>query len=109
MSSRGTQGRPAARLAYWLPVFLSCAACGEPPPRQLCRFGPEKMLVKGGGSYIRAVALARGGTESLLAAWTDASGVWVLPIDAQGSPRGKQVRIGFELKDADLFSFRFAD
>jgi len=28
------------------------------------------MLVQGGGSYIRSVALARGGTSSLLAAWT---------------------------------------
>lgn len=59
------------------------------------------MVVRGSGSYIRAVALALG-DDSLLAAWTDAGGTMVQPLDLEGNSRGRPRKVGPSAESLDL-------
>lgn len=84
----------------WVISFVA-GACGENRLTQRCRYGPERVIVKGGGSYITSVALAHQAGD-LLAAWTDKSGTWVLPIADDGQERGKAQRVGPPSASIDL-------
>jgi hypothetical protein len=91
--------RSTAALALsWLLVLGSCRG---PLGTQRCAFGPERVVVEGTGSFIRAVSLARRGRE-LLAAWTDASGTWVTRLDEDGAARERGVRVGPPAESLDL-------
>ena len=74
-------------------MVLVVAGCEEPRLRQLCRFGPERTVARGGGSFIRGVSLARQGRR-YLAVWTDAAGTQARALDEEGRPLGPPHQIG---------------
>lgn len=103
--------RPLGALLSWRVVLLvavfGCltSSCEQPRLEQLCRFGNERLLVSGGGSLIHDVELVRT-PRGMLAAWTDASGTHVMPLDEEGVPSGPRREVGPPARSLDLTPYR---
>lgn len=87
------RSRSRKAIGFLLLCSFGVVGCGDPAPVQKCHYGQEILVHQGSGSYIREVSL-EGDHRGLLAAWTDASGTWVRPLDTQGNARSTAVKVG---------------
>ena len=105
MSSRGARARSkpcCARVrccdALICLALLAAIGCERSAP--VCRFGPEYRLFQSGAQVFHDLRTLRLG-QRMLALFSDASGVQVMPLHAEGAPEGPARRL-FEACDAGL-------